>query len=139
MREHQMEIYRHEMERMEKRHEQCKDKQDCRHHELMMMLMMMVSGKDTNSLNYITNNPIASPFAAKKAVQKSLEAYLSQLMMTMEKNMTKAIMLKIKRNAKMKMMTVKTRVMNQQFYKSQGVLFYQEEGFKMSPKIQKKT
>ena len=76
MREHQMEIYRFEMERMEKQREQCEDKWNRCHHELMMMLMMMVSGKDTsNSLNCTTNNPIASPFAEKKAVQKSLEAY----------------------------------------------------------------
>eukprot|EP00957_Ditylum_brightwellii_P090582 6898803-Ditylum_brightwellii.AAC.1 len=44
MREHQMEIYRLEMEHMEKCHEQCEDKWDCHHHKLMMMLMMMVSG-----------------------------------------------------------------------------------------------
>eukprot|EP00957_Ditylum_brightwellii_P109403 8344825-Ditylum_brightwellii.AAC.1 len=43
MREHQMEIYRLEMERMEKQCEQHKDKQDCHHHELIMMLRMTVS------------------------------------------------------------------------------------------------
>eukprot|EP00957_Ditylum_brightwellii_P119768 9137859-Ditylum_brightwellii.AAC.1 len=40
MRKHQMEIYRLEMERMEKRRDQREDERDCRHHELMMMLMM---------------------------------------------------------------------------------------------------
>ena len=71
MREHQMEIYRLEMERMEKRREQREDERDRRHHELMMMLMMTVSGKDTNSLNCTTNNPIVSPFAKKKKQSKN--------------------------------------------------------------------
>ena len=63
---------------MEKQCEQCEDEWDHHHHELMMMLMMMVSGKDmSKSMNYTTNNPIVSPFAEKKAVQKSLEAYLT--------------------------------------------------------------
>ena len=76
MREHQMEIYRLEMERMEKRREQREDERDRRHHELMMMLMMTVSGKDTSkSMNCTTSNPIVSPFAEIKSVQKSLEAY----------------------------------------------------------------
>eukprot|EP00957_Ditylum_brightwellii_P139789 10652205-Ditylum_brightwellii.AAC.1 len=45
MREHQMEIYRLKMERMEKQCEQCEDKQDCCHHELITMLMMTISAK----------------------------------------------------------------------------------------------
>eukprot|EP00957_Ditylum_brightwellii_P056773 4302679-Ditylum_brightwellii.AAC.1 len=57
MREHQMGIYRLEMERMEKQREQRDDERDRHHHELMMLLVMTVSGK--------------------KAVQKSLEAYLT--------------------------------------------------------------
>eukprot|EP00957_Ditylum_brightwellii_P159647 12152173-Ditylum_brightwellii.AAC.1 len=69
-----MEIYRLEMERMEKQHEQHDDKQDCHHHELTMLLMMMVSDRDTNSLNYATNNPTVLPFTAKKSprVPKSI-------------------------------------------------------------------
>eukprot|EP00957_Ditylum_brightwellii_P085422 6498408-Ditylum_brightwellii.AAC.1 len=71
MREHQMEIYRLEMERIEKQHEHHEDKHDYHHQKLMMMLTMTVSGKDTNSLNYTTNNPIVSPFAAKKQSNNS--------------------------------------------------------------------
>ena len=72
MREHLMEIYRLEMERMEKQCEQREDKRDRRHHELMMMLMMTVSGKDTSkSMNCTTNNPIVSPFAGGKKQSKN--------------------------------------------------------------------
>eukprot|EP00957_Ditylum_brightwellii_P182711 13916990-Ditylum_brightwellii.AAC.1 len=41
--EHHMEMYRLEMERMEKRSQQNEEKQDHHYHELMMLLMTTVS------------------------------------------------------------------------------------------------
>eukprot|EP00957_Ditylum_brightwellii_P069196 5254202-Ditylum_brightwellii.AAC.1 len=95
MREHQMEIYRLEMERMEKQCEQHDDEQDCHHHGLMMMLMMMVSEHDERD-----NDEDKEECKNNNSKDKSDESMVLQI--------------------------------------SQGVLFYQGEGFKMSPKTHTK-
>jgi hypothetical protein len=135
MREHQMEIYRLEMERMEKRREQREDERDRRHHELMMMLMMTVSGKDTNSLNCTTNNPIVSPFAGKKSSPKIPRSisYLTNDDNGKEHNEDK----EESKNDDSKDKSDKSDE-STVLQISQDVLFYQEEGFKMSPETRKK-
>eukprot|EP00957_Ditylum_brightwellii_P153725 11700283-Ditylum_brightwellii.AAC.1 len=135
MREHQIEIYKLEMERMEKRHEQCEGKQDCHHHELMMMLMMTVSDKDTNSLNCTTNNPIVSPFAAKKSSPKIPRSISYLINNDGRKEHDKRDNDEDKEEYKNKNGNSKDKSDELTVLQiSQDVPFYQEEGFKMSHK-----
>eukprot|EP00957_Ditylum_brightwellii_P123088 9385211-Ditylum_brightwellii.AAC.1 len=108
-----METYRLEIERMEKQREHHEDKQDCHHHEL---IIKKSSPQITRSISYLTNDDNSKEHDERDNDEDKEECKNDNSKDKSDKS-DESTVLQI----------------------SQGALFYQEEGFKMSPKTHTKT